>query len=329
VPEYRCPGIVANPQRPDVPEAVKSAVAWLSTRGLEVRVAPDLRDKLRLDLPAFDWASLAGSVDLLLTFGGDGTILFAARHLAGQPIPIFGVNTGTLGFLTSSSRESMDQGFELLFEGRGEVESYMTLSADVRRAGGGDDRGAGWTAAAGATPPPDAMAVRTGGSTAGAATPAARSRLVGLNDVVLHKGAVTARVLDLRLEVDGDEVGTYVADGLILATPVGSTGYALSAQGPLVVPTMEAIVAAPICAHALAIRPLVLPATADVRVTVLDLQEPASLAVDGSVACELAEGDVVAVTRGEHAVRLVRLPGLSFFRLLRSKLHWGGRTSRA
>lgn len=312
---YRSVGIVANPQRPDVPETVQKAVSWLRQRGLDVRAAPDVRERFAFDLPSFDWNDLASRLDLLLAFGGDGTILYAARHLAGQPVPIFGVNTGKLGFLTSSSRDSMIENFELLFGGQGVAELNMTLKAEVHGASEGSSAFA---------QPAEGSA---GSAHAGGGDAPSTRPLVGLNDVVLHKGAVTARVLDMRLEVDGEEVGTYVADGLILSTPLGSTGYALSAQGPLVVPGMEAIIATPICPHTLAIRPLVLPAASRISVTVLDQEEPASLAVDGSVAAELSRGEAVSVTRGEHHVCLVRLPGRSFFGLIRSKLHWGGRIS--
>jgi NAD+ kinase len=290
---YRSVGVVANPQRPEVPATVREAVAWLRGRELEVLCAPDLSRSLPIDLTAFDWDGLARQVDLLLTFGGDGTILYAAHHLAGQSVPIFGVNTGNLGFLTSSSRVSMLESFERLFDGQGKVEPHMTLRAEVERM----------------SPAPDPFGA--------------------VNDVVVHKGAVTARVLDLRLELDGEDVGTYIADGLILSTPLGSTGYALSAQGPLVVPTMHAIVATPICPHTLATRPLVLPADSEIRVCVADSEEPAGLAIDGELVAELGPGDRLRVTRGPHEVGLVRLPDRSFFRLLRAKLHWGGRTSEA
>ncbi len=316
---YRAVGIVANPQRPEVPATVREAVDWLRRRSLSVRCAPDLLQSLPVDLAAFEWTGLAGQVDLLLTFGGDGTILYAARHLAGQSVPIFGVNTGTLGFLTSSSRVSMLESFERLFDGQGAVEPHMTLQAVVERRARPGSSGVARGAAAAA-----AGAARAAGRAA-----AAVGELAALNDVVIHKGAVTARVLDLRLELDGEEVGIYVADGLILSTPVGSTGYALSAQGPLVVPTMQAIVATPICPHTLATRPLVLPPDADIRVTVVERQEPASLALDGNLVAELDLGDAIRVTRAAHEVRLVRLPDRGFFRLLRSKLHWGGRTSEA
>jgi NAD+ kinase len=196
----------------------------------------------------------------------------------------------------------MLESFERLFDGQGMVEPHMTLSAVVERGDGADSADAG---------------------------DGALASLEALNDVVIHKGAVTARVLDLRLELDGEEVGTYVADGLILSTPVGSTGYALSAQGPLVVPTMQAIVATPICPHTLATRPLVLPPDSEIRVTVVERQERASLALDGNLVAELDLGDAIRVTRAPHEVRLVRLPDRGFFSLLRSKLHWGGRTSEA
>lgn len=290
---YRSVGIVANPQRPEVPETVRAALAWMRARGIAACGAPDLTASLGLDVPSFEWSGLAGRIDLLLTVGGDGTILHAARHLAGQPVPIFGVNTGKLGFLTSSSRASMLESFEPLFAGGGTVQAHMALTAAIERGGGETFRG------------------------------------FALNDAVVHKGGATARVLTLRLDVDDDEVGTYVADGLILATPVGSTGYTLSAYGPLVVPTMEALVATPICAHTLTVRPVVLPADAHVRVTVVDVQETASLTLDGHVVADLDRDDIVRVARARDPVLLVRLPEQSFFRLLRSKLHWGGRVAHA
>ena len=229
------------------------------------------------------------NVDILLTLGGDGTLLRGARMVAREHKPILGVNLGYLGFLTSIAPQELESSLQLLLGGDYWLDTRFMLEAQVVNSSG--------------TPGPSYLA---------------------LNDAVLHKGGV-ARVIRLAMFVgpDREEIGSYSADGIILATPTGSTAYSLSANGAIVVPTVECIVATPICPHSLVIRPIVLPASEEI---VLEVRPPASelmLTVDGQDGEPVKPGDYVVVRRSDATVPLVRFAGQSFFSTLRRKLHWG------
>lgn len=280
--------IVANPARAGVETALQELVAGLSGRGWTIRLeAPShslFPDPPVLDL---DWEHL--DVDLLLTLGGDGTLLHAARQLSGRPIPIFGINLGGLGFLTSATPETLWARLGPVLDGQGPVDSRMTLSTEIER----------------------------GGATL-AVGPA-------LNDAVIHKGG-GLRVLRLRLAVAGEELGGYFADGVILSTPTGATGYSLSAGGPLVPPGLDVVLVTPICAHTLAIRPVVAGGDQTVEVWVEKGGEGMFLILDGQVEVPLEVGDLVRVRRGAHRVGLAGLDPARFFDRLRDKLMWGRRS---
>jgi NAD+ kinase len=228
-------------------------------------------------------------VDLLITLGGDGTLLRGARGVAAAHTPVLGVNLGHLGFLTSLAVSDLPLGLEAIFRGDYWLDVRSTLEARVTGADG------------------------TNGDT-----------FIAINDAVLHKGGF-ARVIRFAVHVgpDHQEVGTYTADGIILATPTGSTAYSLSAGGPIVVPSMDCIVATPICPHTLVVRPLVLPMDLKLTVTPLAGIEEVILTVDGQDGAYLRPGDHLAVRRGEPTVPLIRLAGQNFFSTLRRKLHWG------
>ena len=243
------------------------------------------------------------SVDALLTLGGDGTLLRGTRWLAGREAPVLGVNLGHLGFLTSCAADSFDDGLEALATGRYTVEQRMMLEARLIPEGGSAE-----------TPP-------FGTPMLGGAT-----RWFALNDVVLHKGGF-ARVVRLHVAVDGEEIATYAADGIVIATPTGSTAYSLSAGGPVVVPTVESLLLTAISAHTLAIRPLVLPPTAEVRVRAEDGPDELLVTVDGQVGTTFRAGATLVVRRA-RPVRIVRLEGDTFFARLRRKLGWGGLAER-
>jgi NAD+ kinase len=231
----------------------------------------------------------AEQLDLLITLGGDGTLLRGARMIQGRSTPLLGINLGRLGFLTSVSLAEMEDAAQRLFAGEYWLDSRSTL--DVRVAG----------------------ADGTPGET-----------FCALNDAVLHKGGF-ARVIRLAVHVgpDRQEVGTYTADGIILATPTGSTAYSLSASGPIVVPTLDCIIATPICPHTLVVRPLVLPMDTEITVTPLSGIDEVILTVDGQDGAELRPGDQMIVRRSDSCVSLIRFAGQSFFTTLRHKLHWG------
>jgi NAD+ kinase len=230
-----------------------------------------------------------GDIDLLITLGGDGTLLRGARLVAPWHTPVLGINLGHLGFLTSIALPDLALGLQALFRGDYWLDVRSTLEARVTGADGSDG-----------------------------------ASFIALNDAVLHKGGF-ARVIRLAVHVgpDRQEVGTYTADGIILATPTGSTAYSLSAGGPIVVPSMDCIIATPICPHTLVVRPLVLPMDVQLTVTPLRGIEEVILTVDGQDGAELRPGDHLAVRRGAPTVPLIRPAGQNFFSTLRRKLHWG------
>ena len=233
-----------------------------------------------------------GEVDAMLTLGGDGTLLRAARLVDERAVPILGVNLGRLGFLTCCPASQLEDALRRLASGDYVAEARMTLDARVSDAAGGE-----------------------------------RQRWRALNDVVLHKGGF-ARVVAVRVEADGETVGHFSADGVVLATPTGSTAYNLSAGGPVVVPTLETILLTPVSAHTLALRPLVLPATSQITLRANDGPDELLVTVDGQVGCTFSAGDSLVVRRSVSPVSIVRFPEHSFFSTMREKLHWGGLLDR-
>jgi NAD+ kinase len=229
-------------------------------------------------------------VDLLITLGGDGTLLRGGRMVAGRETAILGINLGYLGFLTGAQEDEVESALEHIRAGSYLLDRRYTLEAQVIHADG-----------------------------------AVGETFVALNDIVLHKAGV-ARVVRLDLSVgDGDgldEIGSFSGDGVIVATPTGSTAYSLSAGGPIIAPSVDCLVVTPICPHTLAVRPLVLPATERIRIRSVDRKEEMVLTVDGQVGRDLAGGDLVAVRKGEVRIALVRFPGQTFFSTLRRKLNW-------
>lgn len=234
-------------------------------------------------------------VDLILALGGDGTLLRASRMAAGRDVPVLGVNLGHLGFLTAASEDDLEPSLERLTTGDFVLDRRFTLKATV---------------------------VSEAGESVG------RSFLA-LNDFVLHKAGV-ARVTRLDLSVGRgahvDDIGSFSADGVILATPTGSTAYSMSAGGPIVVPSVECIAVTAICPHTLAVRPLVVPVDARIRVRAVDRPEDLVLTMDGQDAEVLRGGDSVVVERGEVEIPLIRFPGQSFFDTMRRKLNWAIRS---
>lgn len=224
-------------------------------------------------------------LDALITLGGDGTLLRGARLLDGHEIPILGVNLGRLGFLTTCGRDELEAAVRRLATGDYRAEPRMVLEGrpDVR-----DDP----------------------------------RRWYALNDIVVHKGG-KARVIWLRVEVDGEEVAEYAADGIVISTPTGSTAYNLSVGGPVVVPRHHSIVMTPISAHALAIRPVVVGADATVVVHVEDDGAERLVTVDGQVSSTLGVAESLSVRRASRSVVLVRFPEMTFFTRMRRKLGWG------
>jgi len=235
----------------------------------------------------------ASQLECLVTLGGDGTLLRGARTLNGARTPILGVNLGRVGFLTTANAQTLDWALDVLVRRAYATESRLALAPFIQ-----DKQGK------------------------------SRPEPVVLNDAVVHKGGV-ARVIRLRVSVDGDEVGQYSADGIVVATPTGSTAYALSAGGPIVVPGVDAIVVAAICPHTLAVRPLVVPSQASVTVEPIPpWTEDVLVSFDGQVGTTMQAGERLVVKRAEQPVLLVRLGPEGFFARMRKKLGWGDLSDR-
>lgn len=270
-------GVLARPGHPEIVAIVKRVAAACETVGFQL-----YGDEMvtGIDPDAGSLEDHAASMDVILTLGGDGTLLAGARLAGPNGIPVIGCNLGDLGFLTAGPVERLEEMLERIHAG--ECVEEPRLALDVRCG----DRS--WYA---------------------------------LNDAVVHKGGL-ARLLRLRVWVDGDEVGQYSADGIIVSTATGSTAYSLSAGGPILHPGLDALVATPICPHTLAIRPLVVDADSTIGIEVLRGME-GLVTVDGQAGGKLVQGERVTVRRSANDVRLLRLPDDNFFSVLRHKLRWG------
>ena len=280
-------GVFGNPEYRRLPDVVGRLEERAGALGVELAFGPDTGS-----LAGDGARSLSESwdgLDVLLTLGGDGTLLQAARLAGPRGIPVVGCNLGRLGFLTAAPLEELESMLERLVAGDYREERRLALDITVRRADGEEG--------------PD-------------------ERFYALNDAVIHKTGF-ARLITLRVWVDDEEVGQYSADGIVLATATGSTAYSLSAGGPVLVPSLDAIVATPISPHTLAVRPVVIPSDSRVVVELRPRSQETILTVDGQAGVELAAGDRVKATPSEAPVRLVQFPDQSFFSVLRRKLRWG------
>jgi len=275
-----------------VKSGVKEALAgagklstWLSKRGIEPVMEKSVARALGRR-KGYERGKIPHLIDLMVVLGGDGTMLSAARLVKGRKVPILGVNIGGLGFLTAVSMNELMTVMPKILSGEFYVEERTTLKASVFRKNS-----------------------RMGEHTV-------------LNDAVITKGAL-ARIIQIRVEVNNEFLETFRADGLILATPTGSTAYSLSAGGPIVTPSLGCIIITPICPHTLTIRPLVIPEASIVKVTVIKKDGDVYLTLDGQKGHPLEIGDYMVVRQGKDTVRLIRTLERSYYRLLREKLAWG------
>lgn len=270
-------GVLARPGHPDLGAIVRRLEN--AAGRLDFELYGD--DAIRALADVEPLASNVAGLDVVLTLGGDGTLLAGARLAGPHGIPVIGCNLGDLGFLTAGPAERLEEMLERV--AAGECVEEPRLALDVR---------------------------------------CGERAWYALNDAVVHKGGL-ARLLRVRVWVDGDEVGQYSADGIIVSTATGSTAYSLSAGGPILHPGLDALVATPICPHTLAIRPLVVRADATIAIDILSGMEGSLVTVDGQSGGDLAHGDRVTIRRSPNDVRLLRLPDGNFFTVLRQKLRWG------
>jgi NAD+ kinase len=240
----------------------------------------------RTAITSHDAASLAREVDLLLVFGGDGTLLHVARKIAGSPTPILGVNIGGLGFLTAVPSAELARALKCVWHGEFKFESRALI---------------------------EVTGVCNG----------KKIHETALNDIVVGRGAVS-RLIALDVGVDGELITRYRCDGLIVSSPTGSTAYSLAAGGAVVVPTADVFVMTPICPHALSNRSMILPLSSKISVKAITPLPATILSADGQLVAELAAGDEVIIRRSRRAIRLMHLADSSFFEALRHKLQWRG-----
>lgn len=281
-------GVIAHRGYDGIAEILEVLAREAPRLGLEVEAEQHLVDE------GAPFASLGDrhGLDGMISLGGDGTLLRAARYLDDVDVPILGVNLGRLGFLTSCRAKEFPRQLPRFAKGQFEADRRMTLEATSI---GGED------------------------------APPVRMRAV--NDVVLHKGGF-ARVLRLHVSVNGEDIGGLAADGIVVSTPTGSTAYSLSAGGPVVAPTVESILVTPVAPHTMAVRPLLLPPDAEIVLRPEDAPPEVLVTVDGQVGTTLGTGHALVVRRSPHPVTLVRFGGTTFFDRLRRKLGWGGLAER-
>jgi NAD+ kinase len=281
-------GIVAKTDREEARTVVPQLLEWCAARGIQPVLEKETAGLCpEATVPTAGRPELPAQSDLLLVLGGDGTLLSMARLVGDLGVPILGVNLGGLGFLTALTLDELFPALEAYLRGGLVIEERMLLEARVFRQG-----------------------ERLG-------------EYAALNDVVITKSAMS-RIIRLEVAVDGDFATGYRADGLIVSTPTGSTAYCLSAGGPIVFPTMDAVVLTPICSHTLTNRPIVLPATQRIAITLLTDQD-VMLTLDGQVGFALKAQDTVEVRRATARTRLLRVHQKNFFSVLRTKLKWGER----
>lgn len=280
--------IVAKRRAADARLAARRCARFLEGRGVAVRFDPETARALgrRGDARTLDGHSRPS--DLYVVIGGDGTLLMAARALAGRPRPILGVNLGGLGFLTETGSDEMEEALVEILAGRYTLDRRIGLEVSVLRGG------------------------------------KRVLRQVTLNDAVINKSAL-ARIIEIGLSIDRDLVTTYKSDGLIISTPTGSTAYSLSAGGPIVHPNLKAFLITPICPHTLSMRPLVVSDDSIAEITLRTGDSEVYLTLDGQVGRPLKMKDRVRVRRSRRPILMVRSPRKSFFEVLRHKLHWGER----
>lgn len=284
-------GLIANPAKTTAPEVARYLVTRLVAAGRRVWLDPALANLTGV-LPGAEArpdVSDLSEADLIIVLGGDGTLLHAVRTLEGSQAPILGVNLGTLGFLTEVGVQELDEILPRLLAGDFTTVERPLLEAIIEERGGREV-----------------------------------ARLVALNDIVVDEGGPTGRAVRLQLSMGKETVVTFAGDGVVVATPAGSTAYSLSAGGPILSPGVPALVATPICPHTLSVRPLVYPDRE--WLTVEDLRSGLSIKVtaDGQVWQGVPGGGRVRIGRhGERTARLVHFNRASYFDVLRAKLHWG------
>ncbi len=280
-------GIYAKKNHPDVEQIASDICEHFKQDGIEVLLEDSLAEQIG-QVNGYADEEIPELVDLIIVLGGDGTLISVARLIGERNVPIVGVNLGRLGFLTEITRDELPEMLNRLVKNDFQVSDRMMLDAFIHR----------------------------GGQVIG--------KYTVLNDVVINKGAL-ARIIDMETYVDGRHLSSYRADGLIVSTPTGSTGYSLAAGGPIIYPEINSLLISPICPHMLTNRPIVVWSRSVIEIEVKFEDDVVFFTADGQVGRKLLPGDRVEVRRSESRTRLVNSPNKDYFEILRTKLSWGER----
>ncbi len=285
-PAFKTVALIGRYNTAEIAESLLGLADLLQQRGCTVLIEQETAANIgRNGFTTADYAVISERADLAVVLGGDGSMLSAARHLAAHGVPLVGVNQGRLGFMTDIAFSKMRETIELLLAGRYTIGERTMLEAQVLR---GDKE---------------------------------IFRIQALNDIVVNKGG-TGRMIEFLVHIDGQFVYDLRADGIIVATPTGSTAYALSSNGPILQPNVPGIALVPVCPHTLSNRPITVSDRCVIEITLKQRAVGARLHVDGQPHSELAADDKVIVRRAAHSIRFVHPPGYSYYAMLREKLHW-------
>ncbi|NTU42516.1 MAG: NAD(+) kinase [Nitrospirales bacterium] len=279
-------GIICKTAKDEPVVILRDLLPWLREKGLEVFLEADAASVLNME--GYSRSRIPFLVDVIIVLGGDGTMLSVARLVGDKGVPILGINLGGLGFITEVNREEIFDAVEKLLAGSCSMEERIMLTTHIHRHG------------------------------------EMISDYVVLNDIVINKGAL-ARIIELETSVNGSYVTSFRADGLIIATPTGSTAYSLSAGGPILYPTLNSILITPICPHTLTNRPIVLPDDMSIEIVLKSESEDVFLTFDGQVGFSLRKGDIVTVRKAAFTTKLLIPCQRDYFHVLRTKLKWGER----
>ncbi len=279
-------GIITKLTENAFPDIVKDFVHWLTDKNFDIY--PDSEMAKFLKIKGYDRDSIPSLVEMIVVLGGDGTLLSVSRLIKGMNIPILGVNMGSLGFITEVNKNEILDVFKLAVEGRCDIEDRIMITAEIFRKG------------------------------------ECITESNALNDVVITKGAL-ARIIDIETYIDNKYVTTFKSDGLIISTPTGSTGYSLSAGGPVLYPTLHCFVITPICPHTLTNRPIVINDDMVIEIILNAESEDVVLTLDGQVGFPLRKKDVIRVKKSSFTTKLIIPFEKDYFNVLRQKLKWGER----
>ena len=280
-------GLIGHPEQVAKTGIVRRIAKLIVDSGRKVFFDQAIADESSHDGIIFpDTSELARVSDLLVVIGGDGTVLRAARETAGSNTPLLGVNAGRLGFLTTASVDDIEQSFDKLWDNKYAIDPLPLIQATGNFSG-------------------------------------KKLKVLALNDILISRGA-NPRLIEMEVAVDGELLTNYRCDGLIIATPAGSTAYSLAAGGAVVVPRAEVLTLNPICPQALSNRPLIVSFASTIEVTILKHRAQTYLSADGQMQAELKTNDKIRIRRSRTKARLIRLEGNSFFETLRHKLNWTG-----